>query len=136
MALIRVFIRLAKKGEVWPIGDSVGTVDLEGQTWDLHIGNNGAMKVFSFVAGSELGTWEGNVKKFYNYITESHGFPADQQHLISKNPIKPALPYIIQVVRAYLANRFACDSAYQFGTEPFTGSNARFDVWYWYAEQN
>ena len=62
----------------------MGTVDLEGQTWDLHVGNNGDMKVFSFVAGSELGTWEGDVKKFYNYITESQGFPADQQHLISE----------------------------------------------------
>ena len=86
----------------------MGTVNLEGQTWDLHVGNNGAMRVYSFVAENELGTWEGDVKKFYNYVTETQGFPADQQHLIT----------------------------YQFGTEPFTGNNARFDVWYWYAEQN
>ncbi|KAI0398389.1 endoglucanase [Xylariaceae sp. FL0594] len=103
-----LMIWLARKGGVQPIGSSVGTVNVAGRNWDLWVGYNGAMKVFSFVAPSEIATFESDVKPFFNYITQYQGFPASQQHLIT----------------------------FQFGTEPFTGSSARFDVWYWYGDVN
>lgn len=75
--------RLAKKGDIYPIGDSQGTVNIDDQDWDLHVGYNGAMKVFSFVAPSEVTVFESDVKLFYDHVTSTQGFPADQQHLIS-----------------------------------------------------
>ncbi|KAK5633115.1 hypothetical protein RRF57_008829 [Xylaria bambusicola] len=103
-----LMIWLAKKGDVQPIGSSTGTVNVAGRNWDLWVGYNGAMKVFSFVAPQEIATFESDVKPFFTHITNTQGFPASSQHLIT----------------------------FQFGTEPFTGNNARFNVWYWYGEVN
>ncbi|KAI1817999.1 endoglucanase [Poronia punctata] len=103
-----LMIWLARKGDVYPIGQSTGSVNIGGRNWDLWVGYNGSMKVFSFVAGGDVTTFEGNVKDFYDHITSAQGFPASQQSLIT----------------------------FQFGTEPFTGSNARFDVWSFYGEVN
>ncbi|RYC58538.1 hypothetical protein CHU98_g7669 [Xylaria longipes] len=103
-----LMVWLGRKGGVQPIGKSTGNVTVNGQTWDLWIGYNGATKVFSFVAPSEITTFEESLKPFFDHITTTQGFPASSQYLITV----------------------------QFGSEPFTGSNARFDVWYWYAEIN
>ncbi|KFH45494.1 Endoglucanase-like protein [Hapsidospora chrysogenum ATCC 11550] len=69
---------------------------------------NGDMKVFSFVAPEEIRTFEQDIRPFFDHITDAHGFPAQNQHLITL----------------------------QFGTEPFTGNNAQFDVYYWYGAVN
>ncbi|KAI0098784.1 endoglucanase [Nemania sp. FL0031] len=103
-----LMVWLGRRGGVQPIGSSVGNVNVGGQTWDLWVGYNGPMKVFSFVAPSDIATFESDLKPFFTYITNNQGFPASQQNLITV----------------------------QFGSEPFTGSNAEFDVWYWYAEVN
>lgn len=83
--------RLAKKGDIYPIGDSQGTVTVDGQDWELWAGYNGDMKVFSFVAPSEIPTFESDVKAFYDHITDTQGFPADSQHLIS---MLSSLPFV------------------------------------------
>ncbi|KAI1823324.1 endoglucanase [Xylaria intraflava] len=101
-----LMIWLARIGGVYPIGSSTGTVTIDGKSWELYVGYNGNMKVFSFVAPSEVTTFESDVKLFFAHITESQGFPASQQHLLT----------------------------FQFGSEVFTGSSARFDAWYWYGE--
>lgn len=82
--------RLGRKGDIYPIGSSTGTVNVAGRNWDLWVGYNGAMKVFSFVAPQEIATFEANLKDFYTHITNNQGFPASSQYLISMySPIVP-----------------------------------------------
>lgn len=75
--------RLANLGGVYPIGDSQGKVDVGGKQWELFVGNNGDMKVFSFVAPEQIKTFEQDIRPFFDHITSEQGFPADNQHLIS-----------------------------------------------------
>jgi xyloglucan-specific endo-beta-1,4-glucanase len=76
--------RVGRFGNVYPIGSSVGTVNVAGQTWELFDGYNGAMHVYSFVAPSNTGSFSGDVKDYFNFLTSNYGFPADSQYLISK----------------------------------------------------
>ncbi|AEO68296.1 c396e94d-c968-42cc-96f7-73d53db5c633 [Thermothielavioides terrestris] len=95
-----LMIWLAKYGSISPIGSSVGTVNVGGRSWDLWVGYNGAMKVFSFVAPSPVTSFSANVKDFFNYLQNNQGFPASSQNLLT----------------------------FQIGTEPFTGGPATFTV--------
>jgi xyloglucan-specific endo-beta-1,4-glucanase len=103
-----LMIWLGRLGGIYPIGSSTGFVNVGGRSWELFAGYNGAMRVYSFVASGSVTVWEGDVKPFFNYLASNQGYPASSQYLIT----------------------------YQFGTEPFTGSNARFNCWYWYGEVN
>ncbi|KAL2021673.1 hypothetical protein VTK56DRAFT_6765 [Thermocarpiscus australiensis] len=58
-----LMIWLAKYGDIYPIGSSVGTVTVAGRTWNLWVGMNGRVK-------------------FFNYLQSSQGFPASSQNLI------------------------------------------------------
>lgn len=84
--LTRALARLAKYGDVQPIGSPVGNVNVNGRNWELWIGMNGNMKVFSFIAPSPLNSWSGEVKEFFNYLQYNQGYPAGDQHLIGKMP--------------------------------------------------
>jgi xyloglucan-specific endo-beta-1,4-glucanase len=77
--------RLGKYGDIYPIGQSNGQVNVAGRSWDLWIGYNGAMKVFSFIAPSPIKSFSADVKQFYNYLQSSQGFPASQQNLIGES---------------------------------------------------
>lgn len=112
--------RLAKVGDVYPIGDSVGTVNIGGVDWDLHDGFNGAMHVFSFVAPQPVNDFDGNIKDFFDHITQNSGFPADSQNLLSKS----LSLWFVEVMKLTSA-------ALQFGTEPFNGGPATFTVNNW-----
>ena len=79
-----LMIWLGRYGGVNPIGSFKANVNVGGRSWALWVGYNGSMKVFSFVAGSPITNFSGNIKDFYNYLTQSEGFPASQQNLISK----------------------------------------------------
>ncbi|KAI0490133.1 endoglucanase [Xylaria cf. heliscus] len=103
-----LMVWIGREGGVQPIGSNTGNVNVGGRTWQLWVGYNGPMKVFSFVAPSDIATFESDIKPFFDYVTSKQGFPASSQYLITA----------------------------QFGSEAFTGSNARFDVWYWYSEVN
>lgn len=96
-----LMIWLAKIGSVWPIGTKVTTVNIAGFNWDLFVGPNGSMKVFSFIPadGSWKFSFNADVKLFFNYLAQNQGYPASQQHLI----------------------------VFQQGTEPFTGA-AKYSV--------
>ncbi|KAK3305652.1 glycoside hydrolase family 12 protein [Chaetomium strumarium] len=95
-----LMIWLARYGNVYPIGSSVGTVNVAGRTWELWVGYNGSMKVFSFIAPSPVNSFSANVKDFFNYLQNNQGYPANDQHLI----------------------------VFQLGTEPFTGGPATLTV--------
>ncbi|KAK1829964.1 glycoside hydrolase family 12 protein [Podospora conica] len=97
-----LMIWLARIGGVYPIGQNSGQVNVGGRQWELWIGYNGAMKVFSFVPPNSgtINSWSGDAKVFFNHLTERQNFPASQQNLI----------------------------VFQVGTEAFTGSNAVFSV--------
>ncbi|CAM1501371.1 Fc.00g105330.m01.CDS01 [Cosmosporella sp. VM-42] len=98
-----LMIWLGRYGGVQPIGTSQGTVAVGSASWELFIGYNGAMKVFSFVAPSAKTSFTSDIKPFFNYLTTNKAFPASSQYLIT----------------------------FQFGSEPFTGDSARFIVGHW-----
>lgn len=111
--------RLAKYGNVQPIGSSVGTVSVGGRSWDLWVGMNGAMKVFSFVAPSPVNSFSANVKDFFNYLQKSQNYPASNQNLLSEWRILPGCSVGKQMLTL---------AAFQLGTEPFTGGPATLTV--------
>ena len=76
--------RLARIGGVYPIGQNSGQVNVGGRQWELWIGYNGAMKVFSFVPPNSgtINSWSGDAKVFYNHLQEKQNFPASSQNLI------------------------------------------------------
>ena len=97
-----LMIWLARIGNVYPIGQNSGTVNVAGRNWELWIGYNGSMKVFSFVPPNSgtVNSWSGDAKVFYDHLTQRQGFPASEQNLI----------------------------VYQVGTEAFTGGPVVFTV--------
>ncbi|KAI9157941.1 endoglucanase [Paramyrothecium foliicola] len=101
-----VMIWLARIGGVYPIGQSVGIVTIENMPWELFIGQNGDMKVFTFIAPNQRNYYSGDVKNYFNYIRDRHGYPANNQYLLT----------------------------YQFGTEPFTGNSGTFTCENFWAE--
>lgn len=117
------FYRLARY-DVYPIGTSQGIVTVGGHTWDLWYGFNGDMKVYSFVATSTINSFTGDLKDFFTYLTNSKGYPATTQNLISEFAFTPAMDTLCTNKRLL---------AYQFGTEAFTGGPATFMVNKWSA---
>lgn len=92
-----IMIWLAALGGAGPIsstGSAIATVTLAGVSWKLWYGLNGSMKVFSFVAVSQVNNFSGDLKTFITYLTSNQGMPTSQ----------------------YLQSIGA-------GTEPFVGSN-------------
>jgi xyloglucan-specific endo-beta-1,4-glucanase len=80
-----LMIWLARLGNVYPIGSSVGTVSVGGKSWDLWVGYNGSMRVYSFIATGTTYSWSGDVKQFFNYLESNQGYPASSQNLIGKS---------------------------------------------------
>ncbi|KAL6826706.1 glycoside hydrolase family 12 protein [Trichoderma sp. SZMC 28015] len=98
-----LMIWLGRYGDIYPIGQSQGNVNVNGQDWNLYYGWNGQMQVYSFVAYNQVQNWNGDVKAFYNWMATNRGYPIGSQYLLS----------------------------YQFGTEPFSGDGNTFWVYYW-----
>ncbi|KAJ4370134.1 hypothetical protein N0V86_008870 [Didymella sp. IMI 355093] len=97
-----LMVWLARIGGVYPIGNKVTTVNVAGFNWDLYIGPNGSMKVFSFIPadGSWKFSFNADLKQFFNYLAQSQGYPINNQNLI----------------------------VFQQGTEPFTGTQTTYTV--------
>ena len=98
--LMVIVCRLARINNVYPIGSSTGTVNVGGRTWELWIGYNGSMKVFSFVPYSPVNSFSTDVKQFFNHIQNTQGFPAGSQHLIGKFVSVVFFFVFTQVIRA------------------------------------
>jgi xyloglucan-specific endo-beta-1,4-glucanase len=97
-----VMIWLAALGSAKPIsstGSTIATPTVAGYSWKLYYGLNGSMKVYSFVASSQIMSFSGDLMAFYKYLEKSQGLSTSQ----------------------YLQSIGA-------GTEPFTGSDAVLTV--------
>ncbi|KAK4154614.1 glycoside hydrolase family 12 protein [Chaetomidium leptoderma] len=106
-----LMIWLARLGDVYPIGQSSGQVTVAGRTWDLWIGYNGAMRVYSFIAASPVRSFTADVKEFFRHLEKTQNYPSSQQNLIGMH-ITDGRP----------------SSVFQVGTEAFTGGPATFSV--------
>jgi xyloglucan-specific endo-beta-1,4-glucanase len=95
-------IWLAALGGAGPIsstGSAIATPTIAGSSWKLFYGLNASMKVYSFVASSQITSFSGDLKLFFTYLTSSQGYPTSQ----------------------YMKSIGA-------GTEPFTGTSAVLSV--------
>ncbi|CAG8976988.1 hypothetical protein HYALB_00009782 [Hymenoscyphus albidus] len=95
-----IMVWLGSYGGAGPIsstGSTIATPTIAGTKWNLFKGPNGDTTVFSFVAPSNIGNFQADLKLFFNYLTSSQG--------VSTNSVVTSL---------------------QAGTEPFSGSNAVF----------
>ncbi|KAK4861227.1 hypothetical protein LT330_004143 [Penicillium expansum] len=73
---IEVIVWLASFGGAGPIsstGKSIATVWISGHEWDLWVGPNGKMTVYSFVARSTITNFGGNMLDFFNHLVYNHG---------------------------------------------------------------
>lgn len=78
--------RLARYGNVYPIGTKERTVTLAGRSWDLWVGWNGAMRVYSFVVPSgTVKSFSADVKEFFRYLESNYQYPSSQQNLIGES---------------------------------------------------
>ncbi|KFY19333.1 hypothetical protein V493_08010 [Pseudogymnoascus sp. VKM F-4281 (FW-2241)] len=80
-----IMIWLATIGGAGPISDtgaSIASVTIAGQDWDVWYGLNGSMKVFSFVAPTQVDNFDGDLKEFYTYLVENQDF-SDTQYITS-----------------------------------------------------
>ncbi|KAL8404610.1 hypothetical protein RB594_009457 [Gaeumannomyces avenae] len=89
---------LGGAGPISSTGSPIATVNVGGTSWRLYKGAHSGMTVFSFVAASgNIMNYSGDLNGFVKYLTSSQGMPASQ-----------------------------CLYSAGGGTEPFTGSNAKF----------
>ncbi|KAF4768073.1 hypothetical protein N7455_000356 [Penicillium solitum] len=92
-----IMVWLAALGGAGPIsstGKTIATVTLNGVEWDVWVGPNGQMTVYSFVAKSTVTDFSGDLLDFFDYLVKNQGLPNDK--------------YLKTV---------------QAGTEPFTGTS-------------
>ncbi|KAM5342309.1 hypothetical protein ACJ41O_013275 [Fusarium nematophilum] len=96
-----IMIWVGAYGGALPISEPwakvIDTPTIGGTKWNLYKGPNGDVTVFSFVAPSNLGNYEGDLQLFLTYLASKQGISRD-----------------------YVA------TSLQAGTEPFEGSNAVF----------
>ena len=80
-------IWLAALGGAGPIsstGSPVSTPTIDGVTWKLYSGPNGATTVYSFVAESQQTSFSGDIKSFFTYLASNEGYPLSQ-YLVNLN---------------------------------------------------
>ncbi|KAJ4376005.1 hypothetical protein N0V83_001285 [Neocucurbitaria cava] len=95
-----VMVWLGIYGGAFPIsssGKAIASHTIAGTTWKLFKGYHKDTTVFSFVAPSNINSFDADIKLFFNYLTETQG--VSNSHVVT---------------------------GLQAGTEPFTGSNAVF----------
>ncbi|KAI1330611.1 endoglucanase A precursor [Xylariaceae sp. FL0255] len=76
-----VMVWLAALGGAGPIsstGSTIATPTIDGTTWKLYYGLNGSMKVYSFVASSEVTSFNSDLKAFFTYLIDNEGMSSSQ----------------------------------------------------------
>ena len=61
-------------GNVGPLGSSVGTVTLDGNTWTLYAGNNGSNPTYSFVRSGNETSGTVNILDLLKYLENTKGY--------------------------------------------------------------
>ncbi|EXF79353.1 xyloglucan-specific endo-beta-1,4-glucanase A [Colletotrichum fioriniae PJ7] len=95
-----IMIWLGALGGAGPISSTGKTIDtptIAGTKWSLYSGPNGDTTVYSFVAPSQIKSFNGDLNLFFTYLTSKQG--------VAKTNVITSL---------------------QAGTEPFSGTNAVF----------
>jgi hypothetical protein len=65
------------EGDVGPLGSSVGTVTLDGNTWTLYAGNNGSNPTYSFVRSGNESSGSVNLLDLLKYLENTKGYFAN-----------------------------------------------------------
>lgn len=84
---------LGGAGPISSTGSAIATVPINGVSWDLWVGPNGDMTVYSFVAPSSVTSFSGDLLEFLTYLEDKQGLSSSL--------------YLLKV---------------QAGTEPFSGT--------------
>lgn len=90
---------LGGAGPISSTGSAVATPSIADSTWSLYSGTNGDTTVYSFVASSDIDSFDGDLNDFFTYLVDNEG-------------VSDSL-YITKL---------------QAGTEPFTGTDAVFST--------
>jgi len=76
-----IMVWLAALGGAGPIsstGSAVATATIDGVSFKLYSGPNGATTVYSFVATSEVTSFSGDLLSFFKYLESNKGFSSSQ----------------------------------------------------------
>jgi hypothetical protein len=71
---IEVMVWTDVSGNVGPLGSSVGTVSLDGNTWTLYAGNNGSNPTYSFVRSGNETSGTVNLLDLLKYLENTKGY--------------------------------------------------------------
>ncbi len=69
-----IMIWTDKSGNVGPLGSSVGSVTLDGNTWTLYAGNNGSNPTYSFVRSGNETSGTVNILDLLKYLENTKGY--------------------------------------------------------------
>ncbi|BFV55581.1 hypothetical protein KCMC57_up06850 [Kitasatospora sp. CMC57] len=72
-----IMLWVNKTGPVGPLGTAQGTLSLDGHTWTVYRGTNGANAVFSFVRSSNTNSGTVNILSLLNWMKNSKGWIGD-----------------------------------------------------------
>jgi xyloglucan-specific endo-beta-1,4-glucanase len=76
-----IMIWLSSLGGAMPIsasGKPIADVNIADSSWKLYDGWNGQMRVYSFVAASNMNNFKADVMEFLRYMISNQGLPANQ----------------------------------------------------------
>lgn len=71
---IEVMVWTYVSGNVGPLGSSVGTVSLDGNTWTLYAGNNGSNPTYSFVRSGNEASGTVNILDLLKYLENTKDY--------------------------------------------------------------
>ncbi|HEY3870500.1 MAG TPA: cellulose binding domain-containing protein [Actinocrinis sp.] len=71
---IEVMVWTDVSGNVGPLGSSVGTVTMDGNTWTLYAGNNGSNPTYSFVRSGNESSGTVNLLDLLNYLQNTKAY--------------------------------------------------------------
>jgi hypothetical protein len=130
--------RLGRAGGIDPLGEANGQYPtINGVQWQVWYGTNpsNGQQTYSFVVndGAWLESFQGDIMDFWDWLVDNEGFPGGSQYLLSMCALLDCLffSYIwfeFLKKKGLFSNLASTGTAYQFGTEPFTGSNCNLNV--------
>ncbi|HXR70878.1 cellulose binding domain-containing protein [Actinocrinis sp.] len=74
---IEIMVWTYVSGNVGPLGSSVGTVSMDGNTWTLYAGNNGSNPTYSFIRSGNETSGTVNILNLLKYLENTKGYFAN-----------------------------------------------------------